>query len=132
MGLGTAFGILMGPHVANAIDPRSWGTNTNAITLEVMRIVLATSLFAIGIELPQAYMATNAKGLITVVVPMMAIGWVIVAGKDFHSMITISSHSAQGIIYGLFPSLTFMASLAIAACLTPTDPVICATILSLS
>ena len=122
----------MGPHVTNAIDPRSWGTDTNAITLEVMRIVLATSLFAIGIELPQAYMATNAKGLITVVVPTMAIGWVIVAGKDFYSMITISSHSAQGIIYGLFPSLTFIASLAIAACLTPTDPVICATILSLS
>ena len=83
VGLGTAFGVLIGPHVANAIDPRSWGTNTNAITLEVMRIVLATSLFAIGIELPQAYMATHAKGLITLVVPTMTIGWVIVAGKDF-------------------------------------------------
>lgn len=44
-------------------------------------------------------------------------------------MIDISSHSAQGIIYGLFPPLTFIASLAIAACLTPTDPVICATVI---
>jgi NhaP-type Na+/H+ or K+/H+ antiporter len=75
----------MGPHVANAVDPRSWGTATNDITLEVMRIVLATSLFAIGVELPHAYMATHAKGLITMVVPTMAIGWVIVAGKDLPS-----------------------------------------------
>jgi len=129
VGPATAFGVLMGPHVTDAINPHSWGRDTNAITREVMRIVLAISLFAIGIELPQAYMATNAKGLIAMVVPTMAMGWVIVAGKDFYHMIATWSHSIQGIIYGLFPPLTFVASLAIAACLTPTDPVICATIL---
>lgn len=112
VGLGTAFGVLMGPKGVNAVDPRSWGTATNTITLEVLRIVLATSLFAIGVELPQAYMAKHAKSLIVMVVPTMAIGWVIVAG----------------VIHVLFPPLTFPASLAIAACLTPTDPVICATI----
>ncbi|KAF8221515.1 Sodium/hydrogen exchanger [Tricholoma matsutake] len=114
VGLGTAFGVLMGPKGVNAVDPRSWGTATNTITLEVLRIVLATSLFAIGVELPQAYMAKHAKSLIVMVVPTMAIGWVIVAG----------------VIHVLFPPLTFPASLAIAACLTPTDPVICATIVA--
>jgi NhaP-type Na+/H+ or K+/H+ antiporter len=77
--LGTAFGILIGPYVANVFDPRSWGQTTR-ITLEVMRIVLATGLFAIGVELPQNYMAKHVKGLLVMVVPTMAFGWVIVAG----------------------------------------------------
>jgi hypothetical protein len=78
----------MGPHAANVLDPRSWGTSTNAITLEVMRIVLATSLFAAGVELPRAYVATHAKSLIALVVPTMAIGWVTVAGKDLPDVVT--------------------------------------------
>src|SRR5258705_8785298 len=47
--LGTAFGIIMGPNVANIFDPRSWATNNSGLTLEVMRVVLATGLFAIGV-----------------------------------------------------------------------------------
>jgi NhaP-type Na+/H+ or K+/H+ antiporter len=45
-----------------------------------MRIVLATGLFAIGVELPNSYMARHAKSLLAMVVPTMAIGWIIVAG----------------------------------------------------
>lgn len=110
--LGTAFGVLIGPHVANIFNPRSWGPNTNTITLEVMRVVLATGLFAIGVELPRSYMAKHAKGLAAMVIPTMAIGWVVVAS----------------ILYGLFRQLNFISCLAIAACLTPTDPIISAAI----
>ncbi|KAG6907904.1 hypothetical protein DXG01_006959 [Tephrocybe rancida] len=110
--LGTTFGILMGPHVAGIFDPRSWGANSTFVTREVTRIVLATGLFAIGVELPKSYMAKHAKSLLVMVVPTMAIGWVIVAG----------------VLSGLFPNLTFLSCLAIAACLTPTDPIICAAI----
>ena len=70
----------MGPYFAGVFDPRSWGSNSNDITLEVMRVVLATGLFAIGVELPKSYMARHAKSLLAMVVPTMAIGWVIVAG----------------------------------------------------
>lgn len=83
--LGTAFGVIMGPHVANVFDPRSWGSHSNAITLEVMRIVLATGLFAIGVELPEAYMAEHVKGLLVMVVPTMAFGWIVVAGTHLHA-----------------------------------------------
>ncbi|KAH9839419.1 Sodium/hydrogen exchanger family-domain-containing protein [Rhodofomes roseus] len=110
--LGTAFGVIIGPYCANAFDPRSWGSHTNAITLEVMRIVLATGLFAIGVELPQSYMADHAKGLLVMVVPTMAFGWVVVAA----------------LIYGLFPTYTYISALVVAACLTPTDPIISAAI----
>jgi Sodium/hydrogen exchanger family len=79
--LGTAFGIFMGPYFAGIFDPRDWTTHSETVTLEVMRIVLATGLFAIGVELPKSYMARHAKSLLAMVVPTMAIGWVIVAGK---------------------------------------------------
>ena len=71
----------MGPYFAGIFDPRSWGQHSNVITLEVMRIVLATGLFAIGVELPKSYLARHAKSLLAMVVPTMAIGWAIVAGK---------------------------------------------------
>jgi NhaP-type Na+/H+ or K+/H+ antiporter len=45
-----------------------------------MRVVLATGLFAIGVELPQSYMAKHFKGLLVMVVPTMAFGWAVVAG----------------------------------------------------
>jgi len=72
----------MGPYFAGVFDPRSWASTgkSNDITLEVMRIVLATGLFAIGVELPKTYMAKHAKSLSAMVIPTMAIGWVIVAG----------------------------------------------------
>lgn len=78
--LGTAFGIFMGPYFADIFNPRNWGNHYQTVTLEVMRIVLATGLFAIGVELPKSYMARHAKSLLAMVVPTMAIGWVIVAG----------------------------------------------------
>lgn len=84
--LGTAFGVLMGPHVANVFDPRSWGSHSNVVTLEVMRVVLATGLFAIGVELPQSYLADHVKGLLVMVVPAMAFGWLVIAGMWVLSM----------------------------------------------
>ncbi|KAG1770447.1 Sodium/hydrogen exchanger family-domain-containing protein [Suillus occidentalis] len=110
--LGTGFGIIIGPYLANVFTPREWGPLENTITLEVMRIVLATGLFAVGVELPCAYMKEHAKSLLIMVVPTMAFGWVVVAG----------------IIQALFPGLNYISSLCIAACLTPTDPVTCAAI----
>ncbi|KAK2467346.1 hypothetical protein APHAL10511_000581 [Amanita phalloides] len=115
--LGTAFGILMGPHVANIFNPRSWvhpPFNVDNITLEVMRIVLATGLFAIGVELPRSYMYDHARSLLILIIPTMAIGWFIVSA----------------LIKALFPKLEFLACLAVASCLTPTDPIISAAIVA--
>jgi len=80
--LGTAFGVLIGPHVGNLVDPRSWTSDVNFLTREVTRIVLATGLFAIGVELPRSYLAKHAKSLLIMVVPTMAVGWAIVAGMS--------------------------------------------------
>jgi len=48
-----------GPYGANIFNPRDWGgasdETTNTITLELTRVVLAIGVFAIGVELPKAY-----------------------------------------------------------------------------
>ena len=70
----------MGPHCAGAFDPRNWASETGMITLEVMGVVLAVGLFAIGVELPGSYVRKHVRGLLALVIPTMAIGWFVVAG----------------------------------------------------
>lgn len=57
----TVFGIIIGPHVLGLFDPYSWGGEgdriTNEITLEVTRVVIALSVFAVGVELPKVSLA---------------------------------------------------------------------------
>lgn len=102
----------MGPHCANIFDPRSWLNDSNTLTLEITRVVLATGLFAIGVELPGSYMRDHARGLLALVVPTMTIGWVSVAA----------------FMHLLFPALDYVSCLLVTACLTPTDPVVSAAI----
>ena len=70
----------MGPYCARVFVPRPWVSTGDVFTLEVMRIVLATGSFAIGVELPKSYLAKHAKSLLAMVISTMTIGWVIVAG----------------------------------------------------
>ncbi len=58
-----------GPYGAHIFSPRDWGGSdaqnvTDAITLEVTRVVLAVGVFAIGVELPSKYMKKHAKSLL--------------------------------------------------------------------
>ncbi|KAF9071112.1 Cation/H+ exchanger [Rhodocollybia butyracea] len=115
--LGTVFGIIIGPHGGNILNPRSWSSSLeyqNNITLEVIRIILGVGLFIIGVKLPENYMWKHASSLLAMVIPTMAFGWLLVGG----------------ILKVLFPSLTFVSCLVIAACLTPTDPIICSAIVA--
>lgn len=69
-----------GPYGANIFNPRDWGggdnNTTNTIVLEFTRVVLAIGVFAIGVELPKAYMARHWKSLFFLLVPVMT--WVCV------------------------------------------------------
>ncbi|KAG6819398.1 hypothetical protein H0H93_012185 [Arthromyces matolae] len=108
------FGVIIGPYGANVFDPRRWANedDTNVITLEFTRVVLAIGVFAIGVELPKAYMIRHWKSLFFLLVPVMTWGWFVSAG----------------LIYGLIPGLNFLSSLVVAACLTPTDPILAAAV----
>lgn len=67
-----------GPYGAGVFDPRSWANGNeetlNTITLEFTRVVLAIGVFAIGVELPKAYVARHWKSLLFLLGPVMA--WV--------------------------------------------------------
>ncbi|KAJ3562772.1 hypothetical protein NP233_g9364 [Leucocoprinus birnbaumii] len=110
--LGVGFGILMGLLCAGIFDLRSWGSDSTRIMLEIMRVVLATGIFAIGANLLKMYMYKHLKGLLAMVVPTMAIGWVIVAG----------------LLEVLFSCFDYVTCLILAACLTPTDPIVSAVV----
>ncbi|KAJ7022579.1 Sodium/hydrogen exchanger family-domain-containing protein [Mycena alexandri] len=110
------FGVVIGPYGANIFNPRGWGGDNddtvNMITLELARVVLAIGVFAIGVELPKAYMRRHWKSLFFLLGPVMIWGWFVSAA----------------LIFALIPGLNFLSSLAVAACLTPTDPILAAAV----
>lgn len=108
----TICGIVFGPHAANLINPFTWG-NVDLITLEFSRIVLVVQCFAVGVELPRAYMEKHWKSVTLLLIPVMTFGWLI----------------TSLFIWGLFSAqLNWLDSLAIAACVTATDPVLASSV----
>ncbi|MCJ1486172.1 Superoxide dismutase [Mn], mitochondrial [Schaereria dolodes] len=107
----TICGIIFGPHAANLFDPGTWG-NTDQITLECSRIVLVVQCFAVGVELPKAYMERHWKSVVLLLVPVMTFGWLV----------------TSLFIWWMVPPLSWLESLACAACVTATDPVLASSV----
>lgn len=108
----TICGIIFGPHAANLINPFTWG-NTDQITLEFSRIVLVVQCFAVGVELPKAYMERHWRSVTFLLIPVMTFGWLV----------------TSLFIWGLLHQhLSWLESLAVAACVTATDPVLASSV----
>ncbi|KAI1212163.1 alkali metal cation/H+ antiporter Nha1 C terminus-domain-containing protein [Annulohypoxylon truncatum] len=109
--IATLCGVIFGPHAANLINPDSWG-NVDETTLEFSRIVLVVQCFAVGVELPKYYMEKHWKSVVFLLIPVMTFGWLI----------------TSLIVWWLFPVLTWLESLVVAACVTATDPVLASSV----
>ncbi|KAL8750682.1 MAG: hypothetical protein Q9184_006336, partial [Pyrenodesmia sp. 2 TL-2023] len=107
----TLCGIIFGPHAANLFNPRSWG-NADQITLECSRVVLVVQCFAVGVELPKAYMERHWKSVVLLLGPVMTYGWLI----------------TSLFIWWMIEPLTWLESLMCAACVTATDPVLASSV----
>lgn len=108
----TICGIIFGPHAANLINPLQWG-NTDQITLEFSRIVLVVQCFAVGVEMPKAYMERHWKSVTILLVPVMTFGWMV----------------TSLFIWAMFhPYMNWLDSLCVAACVTATDPVLASSV----
>ena len=107
----TLCGIIFGPHAANLIDPGTWG-NTDQITLEFSRVVLVVQCFAVGVELPKAYMERHWRSVTLLLIPVMTFGWLM----------------TSLFIWALVPTLNWLDSLCVAACVTATDPVLASSV----
>ncbi|KAI4132408.1 MAG: hypothetical protein LQ347_002606 [Umbilicaria vellea] len=107
----TICGIIFGPHAANLFDPGTWG-NVDQITLECSRIVLVVQCFAVGVELPKAYMERHWRSVVFLLIPVMTFGWLV----------------TSLFIWWMIEPLTWLESLCCAACVTATDPVLASSV----
>lgn len=107
----TLCGVIFGPHAANLFNPLSWG-NADQITLECSRVVLVVQCFAVGVELPKAYMERHWRSVVFLLVPVMTFGWLI----------------TSLFIWWMIEPLTWLESLGCAACVTATDPVLASSV----
>jgi NhaP-type Na+/H+ or K+/H+ antiporter len=112
--LAVLIGIIFGPFLLNVLTPRPWGLN-DEILQETTRVIVGVQCFAVGIDLPKLYFNRHWKSVAVMLGPVMAFGWV---------------------VSSLFAYLIFKTSiptaLIIGACLSPTDPVLAASVLAKS
>ncbi|GAA5830141.1 hypothetical protein JCM11251_006892 [Rhodosporidiobolus azoricus] len=112
--IATVFGIAFSAYGAGIFAPRTWasGHHTDSITLELTRIIIALSVFAVGVELPKAYVWRHWKSLSMLLGPIMLLGWMVSAT----------------LMYALVPGLEFLPALVAAAAVTPTDPILASSV----
>ena len=110
--LATLLGIVIGPSGIGIIDPKHWGFE-DGLTQELSRIVVGVQCFAVGIELPKAYFVRHWKSVAMLLGPVMIFGWIVTAMWTY---ILLRTNVATALI--------------VSACLTPTDPVLAASVLT--
>lgn len=105
-------GVVFGPKGFGAIDPTKWGLDDGKAQ-EITRVIVGLQVFAVGLELPKGYLKKQWVSIFWLLGPVMAFGWVVCA-----------------FFIGLLFRTDIPTALTIAACLTPTDPVLAASVLS--
>ncbi|KAK0384669.1 hypothetical protein NLU13_8755 [Sarocladium strictum] len=106
------FGIILGPMAGRLLQTEKWGTATEGqtrdITLGLTRVVIGLQLVIVGYQLPAQYNVKRIKELFMCLIPVMTIMWL---ATTLCMLATI-------------PKITLLAGLAIASCVTCTDPVL--------
>lgn len=105
-------GVIFSPHATNLVKPLEYANGSledlDKITLYFTRLVLGVQLVLAGIQLPSRYIYREWKSLALLLGPGMTVMWI-----------------CSGLmIWALVPHMSFLHSLAIGACVTPTDPVL--------
>ncbi|KAK6845183.1 hypothetical protein PG995_015293 [Apiospora arundinis] len=105
-------GVAFSPAAANLIRPLDYALgsqdNLNDITLYFSRLVLGVQLVLAGIQLPSRYLKKEWKPLSVLLGPVMTLMWLV----------------TSLLIWALVPGMPYLHALAVAACVTPTDPVL--------
>ena len=115
------FGLFLGPVGLDLIFPCAEDVDTKAILnlfRHLARFVMTFQTMAAGISLPKAYLAKKWRDLLILLGPVMLSMWL----------------SSSIIIYFVFNSLSktyklsLLESMTLAACITPTDPILASSI----
>ena len=121
------FGIALGPRGLGWLTPNYCGVNGckdensgiggwgwgDDVVQEATRVIVGLQVFAIGVELPKFYASRHWKSVGMLLGPVMTFSWLVCAL----------------FVYLIFKT-DFPTALVVAACLTPTDPVLASSILS--
>lgn len=110
--LAMALGILLGPELLDVFAMEIF--NTHSILKLSSEFTMAMALMAAALRLPPTFFRNNYKSLSVIIGLGMLLMWLV----------------STAIFYILIPGLTLVESLLIAAIITPTDPVISATIVT--
>ena len=110
--ISTFVGVAVSPHGANFINPLQYANGSEedlgTITLYFSRLVLGVQLVLAGVQLPSKYLQSEWKPLSMLLGPGMCAMWL----------------TTSLLIWAFVPNIDFLFALAIAACVTPTDPVL--------
>ncbi|KAF2454491.1 Sodium/hydrogen exchanger family-domain-containing protein [Lineolata rhizophorae] len=105
-------GLVFSPHAANFIRPEVYALHDavilDTITLYFSRLVLGVQLVIAGVQLPSRYLRLEWRSLALLLGPGMCCMWICTA------LLT----------WAMVPHIDFLHALAVAACVTPTDPVL--------
>ncbi|KAI9025363.1 Cation/H+ exchanger [Phycomyces nitens] len=106
-----AGGILLGPACLGFLNFQEL-SNSSDFTREFTRVVIAIQVMSAGVSLPKAYLRTELRSLLVLLLPVMMWMWLI-----------------SGLcVWYIIPNLSFLEALIIASCFTPTDPVLASSI----
>ena len=124
--IAVALGCIVGPYAIGWVNPKSWADlgNYREITYQFTRLVLGVQVLFTGIDLPKRYLWKEARSLTVMLLGMMTIAWFASALLIWGLIRLPGSMAPDGVGY----SLTFLESLCISAAVTPTDPVLAASI----
>ncbi|KAK2610254.1 hypothetical protein N8I77_003702 [Diaporthe amygdali] len=112
--LAVLFGILLGPSLLNVLSPhRDWGLD-DVFTQEFTRVILGVQCFAVGIELPAHWFSRGGHraSVLWFLGPVMTYSW-----------------AASSLLAYLVFGTSLPTAAIIGACLSPTDPVLAASVL---
>ncbi|GAA5968092.1 hypothetical protein JCM11641_003727 [Rhodosporidiobolus odoratus] len=105
-------GIAVGPIGLDWLSPWQWVNFDEearlSLTFQITRVVIGIQVMFAGIDLPAAYLRRQALPLFLLLIPVMTLAWFVSAG----------------FVMLFVKGLTFLEALCIAACITPTDPIL--------
>ncbi|WP_414621313.1 cation:proton antiporter [Calothrix sp. CCY 0018] len=110
--LSVLLGVIFGPFVLNIFDVESWGTQ-DIIVEEIARLTISIQLISTALRLRSAYPFRRLRSLAIMLGPLMLAMWFV----------------SSALIYWIL-NIDFWVAILIGAVITPTDPVLAATIVT--
>lgn len=108
----TLLGVALSPSVFNVLDMKSWGNRDEIMTM-CCRLTLAMALMATAFRIPGGYLKRNKKVQTLLLAPVM-----------------LCMFLSSAVIIHFVAGLEWPMSLLIGAVISPTDPVLAATIVT--